>query len=123
MLETVDSFIVMVEANQHIEAVERFYADHAMIRDNQSAETRTKEKQVENEKNLHHAVNKMYSQCLRPYFIKDNFVVIKWRFRFEFKNDTFIEIEEIACQEWDNGLIIYEQFFFDPKQFVPKPLV
>lgn len=65
----------------------------------------------------------MYSQCLQPYFVKANFVVIKWHFRFEFNNDTFIEIEEIAYQKWDKGQIVYEQFFFDPKQFVPKPLV
>ena len=36
----------MVEANQHIAAVEQFYADNATIRDNQSAEIRDKNKQT-----------------------------------------------------------------------------
>ena len=64
----------------------------------------------------------MHSKCVHPYFVKDNYVVIKWQFRFEFKNDTFIDIEEIAYQQWNDGQIEKEQFFFDPKQFIPKPI-
>jgi hypothetical protein len=118
--ETIERFIAIVEANKHIEAVEIFYAANAIIQDNQS-EIRDKEKQIENEKNMLLKIKKMDSRCIRPYFIKDDYVVIKWQFRFEFKNDTFIEIEEIAYQFWKEELIEKEQFFFDPKQFQPTP--
>lgn len=50
MLETVNNFISMVEANQHVEAIELFYADNVIIQDNHSAETRSKQKALENEK-------------------------------------------------------------------------
>jgi hypothetical protein len=110
----------MVEINQHVEAVERFYKPNATLQDNQSPEIRTKDKQIENEKNLLLGVKKMHSKCIRPYFVKDNYVVIKRYFRFDFKNDTFIDIEEIAYQEWNGEQIEKEQFFFDPKQFIPK---
>lgn len=122
MSEVVEKFIAMVETNQHIAAIEQFYADNATIQDNQSAEIRDKNKQIANEKRLLMTVNKMYSHCIRPYFVADNCVAIKWNFRFEFKNNTFIDIEEVAWQKWENGKIITEQFFFAPKQFVPKPL-
>ena len=120
-LETIENFIAMVEANQHVEAVERFYALEASVQDNQS-EPRGKDKQIENEKKLLQQVKKMYSKCVRPYFINDNYVVIQWHFRFEFKNDTFINIEEIAHQQWKDEQIEKEQFFYDPKQFIPKPI-
>ena len=121
-LKTVEEFVTVVESNQHMMAVERFYMHSATFKDNQSFETRTKNKQIENEKNLLLEVKKMYSKCIRPYFIKDNYVIIKWHFRFDFKNDTFIDIEEIAYQEWNGELIENEQFFFDPKQFIPKSI-
>ena len=120
-LETIENFIAMVEANQHVEAVERFYALEASVQDNQS-EPRGKDKQIENEKKLLQQVKKMYSTCVHPYFINDNYVVIQWHFRFEFKNDTFIDIEEIAHQQWKDEQIEKEQFFYDPKQFISKPI-
>jgi hypothetical protein len=121
-IETLEDFVTMVEANQHVEAVERFYTPNATLQDNQSFETRGKNKQIENEKSLLLKVKKMYSKCIRPYFIKDNYVVIKWHFRFDFKNETFIDIEEIAYQQWNGEQIEKEQFFFDPKQFISKPI-
>ena len=121
-IETLEDFVTMVEANQHVEAVERFYTPNATLQDNQSFETRGKDKQIENEKNLLLRIKKMYSECIRPYFIKDNYVIIKWHFRFEFKNETFIDIEEIAYQQWNGEQIEKEQFFFDPKQFISKPI-
>lgn len=121
-IETLENFVTMVEANQHVEAVERFYTSNATLQDNQSFETRGKNKQIENEKNLLLKVKKMYSKCIRPYFIKDNYVVIKWHFRFDFKNETFIDVEEIAYQQWNGEQIEKEQFFFDPKQFIAKPI-
>jgi hypothetical protein len=120
--ETLEDFVAMVEANQHAEAVERFYTPNATLQDNQSPETRGKNKQIENEKNLLLKVKKMYSKCIRPYFIKDNYVIIKWHFRFDFKDETFIDIEEIAYQQWNGEQMEKEQFFFDPKQFISKPI-
>jgi hypothetical protein len=123
MDDILENFIQMVEANQHIEAIVKFYAEDAVAYDNQSSEMRSKSKMLENEKNLLSKVNKMYSSCIRPYHYTEDFVAIKWRFRFEFKNNTYIDIEEIAWQNWENGKIIQEQFFFDPQQFIPKPLI
>jgi hypothetical protein len=121
MKDIIENFITIVEANHHIEAIEFFYAENAIAHDNLSKEVRSKTKMLENEKNLLLKVNKMISTCIRPYHMTDDFVAIKWRFRFEFKNDTYIDIEEIAWQKWENGKIVSEQFFFDPQQFVPKP--
>ena len=46
--------------------------------------------------------------------------IIKWKFRFEWKDNTVSEIEEIAYQVWEGEQIKQEQFFYDPKQFIPK---
>lgn len=118
--DTIEAFIAMVEANQHVQAVETFYIPDAILQDNQSNNIRGKQKQIENEKNLLLRIKKMSSRCIRPYFINGEQVVIKWHFKFEFKNDTYIVIDEVTWQQWLGEQIQKEQFFFDPQQFVPK---
>ncbi|MEM1358954.1 MAG: nuclear transport factor 2 family protein, partial [Bacteroidota bacterium] len=62
------------------------------------------------------------SKCIRPFFLAENKVVIKWKFRFEWKNNTVTEIEELAYQEWEGDKIKREQFYYDPQQFTPKKM-
>jgi hypothetical protein len=54
--------------------------------------------------------------------VNGNHVVIRWIFEFEWKNNTRGRIEELAYQVWDGEKICREQFFYDPKQFVPRPV-
>lgn len=60
------------------------------------------------------------SKCIRPFLHNGNNVVIRWKFRFEWKDNSTTEIEEITYQEWEGNKIKREQFFYDPKQFIPK---
>lgn len=92
------------------------------MQDNLTSEIRGKIQQIANEKKLILKINRMQSKCVLPYFIKGNNVVIRWQFRFEFLNYTFVDIEEIAYQVWSNEQIVKEQFFFDPIQLTPKPI-
>ncbi len=63
---------------------------------------------------------KVHSKCVKPFFHFEDSVVIRWKFRFEWMDDSTTEIEEIAYQKWHGEKIQHEQFFYDPKQFEPK---
>ena len=54
------------------------------------------------------------------FFINEDKVVIRWKFRFNWKNDTYSEIEELVYQTWEGEQIKSEHFFFDPSQMIPK---
>jgi hypothetical protein len=47
-------------------------------------------------------------------------VVIRWKFRFVFTDDSVMETEEIAYQRWEGEKVGEEQFFYDPAQRKPK---
>ncbi|MBF4516953.1 nuclear transport factor 2 family protein [Flavobacterium sp. ANB] len=115
-LETIEQFIEMVESNEHDKAIEKFYTIDASIQENQSEPRVGRDNLVANEKNTLLKVKSLVSKCIRPYFIQDDHVVIQWFFRFEWKNGTVSEIEEIAYQKWEGELIKTEKFFYDPKQ-------
>lgn len=116
-LETIEEFIAMVEANEHDKAIEKFYTADASMQENQSEPRVGRDLLVSNEKNTLLKVKSLVSKCIRPYFINDDEVVIQWYFRFEWKNGSVSEIEEITRQNWQGELIKSEQFFYDPKQF------
>jgi len=119
-LETIEQFISMVEKNKHDEAIEKFYTVKASMQENQSEPRVGRDNLVANERKILSKVKSMTSKCIRPFLVKDDHVIIQWRFRFEWKDNTTSEIEEITHQHWIGELINKEQFFYDPKQFIPK---
>jgi len=116
-LETVEQFITMVESNEHDTAIEKFYTIDASMQENQAEPRVGRDYLVANEKNTLLKVKSLVSKCIRPYFINGDYVVIQWFFRFEWKNGSISEIEELAYQNWDGEFIKKEKFFYDPKQF------
>ncbi len=119
-LETIEQFISIVEENKHDIAIEKFYTVDASMQENQSERRIGRDNLVANERKILSKVKSMTSKCVRPFFVKDDHVVIQWKFRFEWKDNTVSKIEEITHQHWIGELINKEQFFYDPKQFVPK---
>ena len=116
-LKTIEEFIAMVESNEHDKAIEKFYTSDASMQENQAEPRVGRDLLVTNEKNTLQKVKSLVSKCIRPYFVNDDEVVIQWYFRFEWKNGSISEIEEITRQNWEGELIKSEQFFYDPRQF------
>lgn len=98
-------------------------SDHSSdvsIQENQNEPRVGLDKLIENEQKMLQKASAVHSKCLLPYFHSDDKVVIRWKFRFEWKDNTLTEIEELVYQTWKGDKIHREQFFYDPKQFIPK---
>ena len=117
--DTLERFVARVEQNAHAEAVEEFYAEHASMRENQSAPRIGRELHVANERKVMARARSIRSQCIRPIFVNGDRVVIRWIFEFEWLDGTVTKMEELAYQRWDGERIVEEQFFYDPAQRVP----
>ena len=118
--ETLERFIAMVESNQHDLAIETFYAADASMQENQSPPRKGRDLLVANERSAMEKVASVSSKCIRPVFVQGDWVVIRWVFQFTYKNGSGSSLEELAYQRWNGELIQEEQFFYDPKQMVPK---
>ena len=121
-IETIESFIKAVESEAHNTVIEKFYTEDAEIQENQDAPRIGRANLVENEKKILNRAIVVSSKCSRPFFLTGDFVVIRWFFRFEWKDNTFSEIEEMVHQTWRGEKIFKEQFFYNPKQFVPSKI-
>lgn len=120
--QTLKRFIARVEANAHVEAIEEFYTADSSMQENHAAPRVGKDVLVANEKRVMERTKSVTSRCIGPVFVNGDFVVIRWKFRFETIDGMVRELEELAYQEWRGELICKEQFFYDPAQFAPRPL-
>ncbi len=119
--ETLERFIARVESNAHAEAIAEFYAEHGQMRENQGAARVGRANLIAHEQGVLERASSVESLCIRPVLVDGPVVVIRWIFRFCWRDGMVTEMEELAYQRWDGELIVEEQFFYDPAQLKPRP--
>jgi hypothetical protein len=118
--ETLERFIARVEQNAHAEAIEEFYSENASMQENQSPPRIGRDAHVANEHRVFARAKSVLSQCVRPVFVNGDWVVIRWRFQFEWLDGTVTRMEELAYQRWEGERVVEETFFYDPVQRIPR---
>ena len=119
--ETLARFIARVEQNAHVEAIEEFYTGQASMQENNEPPRVGRAVLVAHEAKALARAASVRSTCVRPVFVEGDRVVIRWVFEFSWKDGSTGRIEELAYQRWEGERIAQEQFFYDPKQFKPRP--
>jgi len=120
--ETLERFIARVEANAHVEAVEEFYTEGSTMRENLAPPRIGRQAHADNERRIMALARSVQSRCVRPVLVDGDHVVVRWQFRFEWRDGSVTRMEELAWQRWVGDRIAEEQFFYDPAQRVPvKP--
>lgn len=115
---TLERFIARVEANEHVSAIEEFYAPDATMQENGKPPRKGRDALMEGERKVMERAKSVQSACVRPALVNGDHVVVRWRFRFEWKDGTVTEMEEVAWQRWEGERIVEEKFFYDPAQLV-----
>jgi hypothetical protein len=113
----VEAFAAAVESNDHVGAIERFYAPDASTRENQNDPRRGREALAARERAVLASVAGVETTRLSPIFIDGNHSAIHWRFAFTPKDNGPPRVmEEIALQTWRGNELIAERFFYNPAQ-------
>ena len=113
----VEAFVAAVESNDHVGAIERFYAPEASTRENQNEPRRGREVLAARERAVLASVARVETRRLSPIFIDGDHSAIHWRFEFTPKDNGPAKVmEEIAVQTWRGNELIAERFFYDPAQ-------
>ncbi|MEJ6006949.1 nuclear transport factor 2 family protein [Paucibacter sp. AS339] len=114
--ETLESFISLVEGGQTVEAMLRFYADHASMQENAVAPRVGKSVLIKHETDALASIASLKASCIRPVFRSGDFVVIRWVFEIQDLKGRTVRFEELAHQRWEGELMAEERFFYDPAQ-------
>lgn len=119
--DVLDRFIAKVESNDHVGAIEQFYAPNASMQENELPPRRGRELLMEHERKALSRVRSVHSTCVHPVFVNGDHVVIRWIFVFTALDGTTLRMEELAWQRWEGDRIAEEKFFYDPSQLRKAP--
>ena len=117
---TLEGLVAMVEKNEHVRAIEDYYALDASMQENDSPPRRGRDLLAAHEARVLARMRTVKSTCVRPVFIHGDFVVIRWIFEFEALDGKRTRIEELAWQRWEGERVLEEKFFYDPAQLQPR---
>ena len=114
--ETVEAFIADVLSEDHVGAIERWYAPDASMQENQDAPRVGREVLVGRERQMLAMMAGVKSELLAPPLVDGDQVAIRWRFTFTTRDGRKLSQEEIAWQTWRGDKVWRETFFYDPAQ-------
>jgi len=114
--KTVEALIAMVEGGAHDTAIERFYAPEASMQENLDPPRQGRDGLVARERAVMAAAKSIESECVRPFFLDGDHVVIRWIFAFTFADGRKRRLDELTYQRWQGEQIAEERFYYDPKQ-------
>ncbi len=115
--ERLAEFIATVERNEHVEAIERFYAPNASMQENNAPPRVGRDGLVERERGVLARMTHVYSKAISSVLEGDH-VAIHWIFELTDKSGEVRRVDEVALQEWRGDRIFRERFFYDPS--MPK---
>ncbi len=118
---TIEAFAKTVESNDHVGAIERFYAADASTRENMAPPLVGREALAAKERKVLASYKEVKTTRLSPILMEGDTVVFHWRFEFTPETGPVRAMEEIALQTWRGEELIEERFFYDPRQLAPPP--
>lgn len=118
--QTLERFIALVESNDHVQACELFYTEQSTMQENQGMPRVGRDAHVASERQVMARAESVTSTCVRPVLVHGDHVVIRWIFRFAWRDGSVTRMEELAWQRWEGERIAEETFFYDPAQRVPR---
>ena len=114
----VDTFVTLVENGRFVEALQRYYHPSAVVLENQQKSRTGLDALIENEQLVLNTFTVVDGRALQVLVDGDR-VAIQWR--FDFSNDVArVSLDEMALQQWSDGKIVHERFYYDPAQLRPE---
>ena len=110
-----DEFIAVVEANDHVGAIERYYTEGSSMQENAAAPRVGRDLLVAHERGVLARMSHVYSKAVSSVVEGDR-VAIHWIFELTDKSGTVHRIDEMSLQEWRGDKIFRERFFYDPSR-------
>jgi ketosteroid isomerase-like protein len=114
-LATLEAFADAVESNDHVGAIEKFYAPDAATRENDQPPIVGRDVLAEKERRVLASVARVETTRLGPLLLDGDHSAIRWRFEFTAKDGSKRVMEEVAWQSWRGEELIEEHFFYDPR--------
>ncbi len=113
---TVEAFIATVVSGQHVEAIERFYAENATMQENHHPPRVGRDVLVVHKRAALARHSTVFTHPADFFAIEGDRVAIHWVFDFTRLDGKRFTIDEFTYQRWEGEKVVEERFFYDPAQ-------
>jgi ketosteroid isomerase-like protein len=113
--DRVTSLISLVEKSKFLEAIQEFYAEDAVMHENDGPAREGIANLLANERRVLESLQFHVARA-DSFLVDGDRVAINWIFEFTTADGHRRRLNEIAYQQWRDGKIVFEKFFYDPVQ-------
>ena len=112
LLEKISDLNDLVLQGKPLEAFEKYYHDDVVMQENENVPTIGKEANRKREENFFASVSEFRSARPLKITVGEYVTMVQWHYDYTHKDWGVRNYSQISVQEWENGKIIKEQFFY-----------
>jgi hypothetical protein len=112
LLEKISDLNDMVLQGKALAAFEKYYHDDVVMQENQNAPTVGKEANRKREEEFFSAITEFRGAKPLKVTIGEDITMVQWQYDYTHKDWGVRDYTQVSVQEWKDGKIIREQFFY-----------
>jgi|SRR5688500_14147842 hypothetical protein len=112
LLEKIDDLNDLVLQGKALEAFEKYYHDEVVMQENESSPTIGKEANRQREIDFFSAITEFRSAKPLKITVGEGISMVQWQYDYTHKDWGVRKYSQVSVQEWKDGKIVKEQFFY-----------
>lgn len=112
LLAKIDDLNDLVLQGKALEAFEKYYHDEVIMQENQNTPTVGKEANRQRETEFFSSITEFRSAKPLKITIGEGVSMVQWHYDYTHKDWGVRNYSQVSVQEWKDGKIIKEQFFY-----------
>ena len=97
-----------------LEGSDKHYADNVEMQENDAEPFVGKELNRKREEEFFGSITEFRGASVKSVAVGDNVTMVLWHFDYTHKDWGVKKYDQVAIQEWENGLIVRERFIYKP---------
>ena len=112
LLEKIDDLNDLVLQGKALEAFEKYYHDEVIMQENESSPTVGKDANRQREIEFFSSITEFRSARPLKITVGEGVSMVQWHYDYTHKEWGVRNYSQVSVQEWKDGKIIKEQFFY-----------
>lgn len=112
LLEKIDDLNDLVLQGKALEAFEKYYHDDVVMQENEGSPTIGKAANRQREIEFFSAITEFRSSKPLKITVGEDISMVQWQYDYTHKEWGVRNYSQVSVQEWKDGKIIREQFFY-----------
>lgn len=107
----IDEMNAMILKGQLLEAFEKFYHEECVMVEKNQVLAEGKDANREREKEFLGNVTEFRGAEVKNVAVGEDVTMVEWHFDYDHKEWGTMQYDQVAVQQWKEGLIIHERFY------------